>query len=174
MVQILAFFVAKLPLPGTHPGALRRQHDLPNVGAAFHQCMRRGCLGKNERSIDHRLDPARGNQWPDLFFDRPHDRGLVRNRPGPQRRTRMGQALEQKVTKINGGARRGLKSDLHHAAIDRGRLIVALDVITADDVENDVGSLAGGLLFGNGDEILGPVVDGPCRTKGARGCAFFC
>ena len=45
VVQILAFFVAKLSLLGTHPGASRRQHDLPNVGAAFHQCMRRGCLG---------------------------------------------------------------------------------------------------------------------------------
>ena len=49
-----------------------------------------------------------------------------------------------------------LRGDLHDAAFDRRRVVVARDIVAADHVEDDVGALAVGRLLDRGDEILAP------------------
>ena len=51
------------------------------------------------------------------------------------------QPLEHQAAEIDVRPRRGLEGDLQDAAFDRRRLVVALDVVAADHVEDDVGAV---------------------------------
>jgi len=48
----------------------------------------------------------------------------------------MGQALEHDAAEIHRGLGATLKGDLHHAALDRGGLVVALDIFASHHVED--------------------------------------
>src|SRR3984885_5698007 len=85
----------------------------------------------------------------------------------------MRQTLEHEAKEIDGGAGRGLKRDLHDASVDGGSLVVAIDVLTTDHVEDDIGAAASGRLFGGGDEVLGLVVDGEIGTERDACRTFF-
>src|SRR4029450_6441073 len=54
--------------------------------------------------------------------------------------------------------RTALERNLHHAAVHGGGLVLAFDIVAADDVDDDIGTLAGSRLLGNGDEILRLVI----------------
>ena len=47
----------------------------------------------------------------------------------------------------------GLESDLHDAPFDGGCIIVAIDILSADHVEDDVGAAVASRRLGCGDEI---------------------
>ena len=106
-------------------------------------------------------------------LDRARDRALVRDRARAQRRAGMGQALEHDAAEIDRGLGTALKGDLHDAPVDRGGLVIALDIVAADHVENDVGALAAGRGLGGGDEIFGLVVNGDVGAEPAAGLAFL-
>ena len=85
---------------------------------------------------------------------------LVGDRARAQGRAGVGQALEHEAAEVDCRLRAALERDLHDPALDRRGLVVALDIVAADHVEDDVGALAAGRGLGRGDEILRPVVDG--------------
>ena len=101
------------------------------------------------------------------------DDTLIRYRTGAQRRAGMGQALEHDAAEIDGRLRRALERDLHDAALDRRGLVIALDVVAADHVEHNIRAVPIGCLLGDGDEILGLVVDGDVGAELAAGFALF-
>jgi hypothetical protein len=78
--------------------------------------------------------------------------------------------MRRKSTRGLGAA---LKGDLHHAPFDGGGLVIALDIIAADHVEDDVGALAAGRGLGRGDEILFPIVNSDIGAEASAGIAFF-
>ena len=43
------------------------EHDLANMGAAFHACVGSGRLGEVKGAVDHRMQPALIQQRPDVF-----------------------------------------------------------------------------------------------------------
>ena len=92
---------------------------------------------------------------------------------GAQRRAGVREALEHDAAEIDRRLRARLEGDLHDASVDGGGLVVALDVVAADHVEDDVGALAVGRRLGGGDEILGLVVDGDVGAELAAGRAFL-
>ena len=92
---------------------------------------------------------------------------------GAQRRAGMSEPLEHEAAEIDVAMRAALESDLHDAPFDGGCLVVALDIVAADHVEDDVGAAAVGRLLGRGDEIFGLVVDGDVGAELAAGRAFF-
>ena len=83
------------------------------------------------------------------------------------------QALEQDAAEIHIGARRALEADLHDPALDRGRLVVALDIVAADHVEDHVGAGSAGAALGDRDEIFGLIVDGDVGAQAPAGLAFL-
>ena len=141
--------------------------------AAFHAGMGSGSLAQRKSRVDYRLDPAGGDQWQHFGLDSAGNGALVRHRAGAQRRAGVGQPLEHQPPEIDGGARRALEGDLHDAAFDGGGLIIAIDIVAADDVEHEIGAAVAGRLFGHGDEILGLVVDGDVGAELAAGLRTF-
>ena len=83
------------------------------------------------------------------------------------------QALEHQAAEIDRCFRRALECDLHDAPLDRGRFVIARDVIAADHVEYNVGALVGGGRLGGGDEVLGFIVDGDVGAELAAGRRIF-
>ena len=74
---------------------------------------------------------------------------------------------------IDRGLRAGLQRDLHHAPFDRRGFVVALDIVAADHVENDVCALALGGGLGRGDEIFALIVNGDVGPKPAACVALL-
>src|SRR3954466_13892100 len=70
----------------------------------------------------------------------------------------MGEPLEHDAAEIDCRFGACLKRDLHDPAFHGGRLVIALDVVAAHHIENDVGAFATSCRFCGGDEILRPVV----------------
>ena len=64
------------------------------------------------------------------------------------------------------------KRDLYDAALIRSGVDIALYVVTANHVEDQVNALAIGRLLCNGDEIVSVVIDGKFRTEFLAGVAF--
>ena len=128
--------------------------------ATFHSGMRRGRVEEPERGVNHRPDLTGGDQRPDLDLDRARDRRLIGGRTCPQRRAGMGQPLEHEAAEVDGRARRSLESDLQDSPFDRRRVIVAVDVVAADDVEYEIGAAVGGRFLGRRDKILALIVNG--------------
>src|SRR5262249_56637627 len=92
---------------------------------------------------------------------------------GAKRGARGGGALEHDAMKFDRGFGPRLQRDLHHASLDRRSFVVALDIVAADHVENDVCALAvrGGL--GRGDEIFALIVNGDVGPKPAARVALL-
>src|SRR5262245_23927455 len=155
------------------PQDLKRQHDLADMLARFHERMGGGGFAQWKRPVDDGLDLSGGDQRPDVLLDRTRDRRLVRHRARPQRRAGMGQALEHDAAEIDGRLRAALERDLHDAAVDRGSLVVALDVVAADHVDDELGAPTAGRLLGDADEVLGPVVHGDVGAEPAACLAFL-
>ena len=78
--------------------------------------------------------------------------------------------MRRKSTVAFGAA---LECDLHDAALDRRRFVIARDVVAADHVEDNVGALVAGRGFGGGDEVLGLIVNGDVGAELAAGLAFL-
>ena len=85
----------------------------------------------------------------------------------------MGEPLEHEPAEIDAGARRRLEGDLHDAALDRRRVVIAVDIIAADHVEHDVGAAIAGGLFGRGDEIVGLIVNGDVGAEFSASLALL-
>ena len=66
---------------------------------------------------------------------------------------------------VDGHLRARLEGDVDQAAVVGERADVALDVVAADDVEDDVDAAAFGLRLDDLDEVLGLVVDGARRPE---------
>src|SRR5262245_11417010 len=90
-----------------------------------------------------------------------------------QGRACVGQALEHDAMEIDRGLRAGLKRDLHHPPLNRRGFVVALDIVAADHVENDICALALRRGLGRGDEILRLIVNSDVGTEAAAGIAFL-
>src|SRR5207245_3552162 len=71
------------------------------------------------------------------------------------------------------GLGRAQERDLHDATLDGRSLVVALDIVAAHHVEDEVGALAAGGLLGGGHEVLALVVDGEIGAELAAGLAFL-
>ena len=96
---------------------------------------------------------------------RARDRAPCRRPSAGAASSRCGQALEHERRKSTVAFGAALEGDLHDAPFDGGGLVVALDVVAADHVEDNIGALAAGRLLRRGDEVLGLVVD---RDVGAE------
>jgi len=79
-------------------------------------------------------------------------------------------AFEHDTAEVDVGAWRTLEGDLHDAALDGGRFVVAFDVVAADHVENNLGTAAAGPRFDGGGEVFGLIVNG---NVSARHAAHF-
>src|SRR5579872_5109642 len=83
------------------------------------------------------------------------------------------QPLEHDAPEIDGSLWRALECDLHDASLDRGRFIIAVDIIAADHVKYKIGALAAGSGLGRRDEVLRFIVNGDVGSELAAGGAFF-
>ena len=69
-----SFLFAVLPFSVSVPTNL--EHDLANMGAAFHACVGSGRLGKVKGAVDHRMQPALIQKRPDVFKQLLSDSGF--------------------------------------------------------------------------------------------------
>src|SRR5262249_15135240 len=129
-------------------------------------CTAAACASGNVLSMSG-LTPRR-DQRQHVLLHGAGDRALVGDRARAQGRTGVGETLEHDAAKIDRGLPAALKRDLHGCGF-----VVALDVVAADHVEDDVGALAVGRGLRRGDEIFAPIVNGDVGTKAAAGIAFF-
>ena len=151
-----------------------RQHDLADMGARFHAGMGGRSLRQREGRVHDRLHLAGRDQRQHVLLDR-------RARSRPCRRPSRARSVEPVwVSRLSMMRRkstvafgRALEGDLHHAPFDRGRLVVALDVVAAHHVEDNIGALAAGRGLGGGDEVFGLIVNGDVGAELAAGLAFL-
>ena len=104
-----------------------------------------------------------------MLADRRHDRGLLIDRPGPQRCGDDRRALAQQQPQVELRARAPLQPDHHEPPVCRERLDVAREVLRAHVVQDDIGSrtapartsltVLGCRCPDRGDEVLVPIVD---------------
>ncbi len=66
-----------------------------------------------------------------------------------------------------------LECDLHHAPFDRRGLVIALDVVAADHVQNNIRAFSAGRGLGRGNEIFALVVNGGVGAEAAARFAFL-
>src|SRR5271154_6060857 len=137
----------------------RRQDHLADVPGALDPLMRLRRLGERENRIDDRLAAARFQKRPHLGLEGLGDDRFLRRRARAQVRAGMDEALHHERPQIHGRLLTLKERDLHDASVKGGRRIVALDVVAADHVENDVGAPARRRLMGQGDEIVLAMVD---------------
>src|SRR5262249_45134571 len=83
------------------------------------------------------------------------------------------QSLEHDAAKIDGGARRTLKCNLHNAPLDSRRFVIAFDVVASYHVEHHLRAGATSRAFRERNEILGLVVDGDIGAETTAGVAFL-
>src|SRR5262249_60220269 len=81
--------------------------------------------------------------------------------------------LEHDAMEIDRRLRAALERDLYYPSLNRRGFVVALDIVAADHVENDVCPLAIGGRLGRGDEILRLIVNSDVGTEAAAGIAFL-
>src|SRR5581483_5335703 len=155
------------------PVESKGQDDLADMRAGLHAGMRGRRLSKGEGTVDHRPDAAGRQQRQHLGFERLAHGRFILDRARAQRRSGVMQALEHDADEIHVGARRRLERDLHDAALDAGRLVIALDIVAADHVEDNIGALAAGRRFGDRDEVFALIVNGEIGAELARGLAFL-
>ncbi len=79
---------------------------------------------------------------PHLGLERPGDRALFFDAPRPQRRASDRQPLVHDGAEVDFCTRAAEEADLNQAAVHRQAFDVALQVVAADDVENDVDARA--------------------------------
>jgi len=101
-----------------------------------------GRLGEREGGVDARQYLAPLDQRPDLLLQRAGDSRLEGDRAGPQRRAGKRQPLGQKAGEIDVGDGAVQEGDLADMAVEGGRVEVALDIVAAHHVEDDVGATA--------------------------------
>src|SRR5271154_7143265 len=140
-------------------GRSRRQNHLADVLGALDPLMRPRRLSKGENRVDDRPAATRFQERPHLGAEGLGDDRLLRRRPRTQRRAGMDQALHHDRPQIDGRFLTLEERDLHDSPVQGRRRIVALDVVAADHVENDVGAPARGRLKRQGDEIVLAIVD---------------
>ena len=108
-----------------------------------------------------------------MHLDGLRERALVGDRARAQRRAGVGKPLEHDAAEIDACFGAALKGDLHHAPLHRGSLVIALDVVTAVHIENDVGTPAVAAGLGRGNEIFHLIVNRQVGAESAAGVALF-
>src|SRR5205823_7605776 len=87
-------------------------------------------------------------------------RRLIRISTGAQRGAGVGQPLHHHLGNVDGDLGSVEGCDLHDTAVDRGGVIIAIDIVAGNHVEDQVGARIVGFRLDHGDEVLGLVVDG--------------
>src|SRR6185436_253111 len=86
----------------------------------------------------------------------------------------MRQPLHHHLGNVDGDLGSVEGGDLHDPAIDRGGVIVAIDIVAGNHVEDQVGARIVGLRLDHGDKILGLVVDGAVGAEFQAGVDLSC
>ena len=66
----------------------------------------------------------------------------------------MVQPFHHQLAELDGGLGAAEQGDLNDASVNRGRIVIALDIIAADHVEDDIAAFAAGRGLDLGDEVL--------------------
>lgn len=136
------------------------EYDLADMPPLLHPFMRAPGIFQRKDHIHHWRDAALRQKRPDLCLQFPRNASLELDRPRTKRGARMGQALGHQQREIGRGFRPIEKGDLHDAAIFGRSLVIAINVVTADHIENHIGTSAFGHVLDDLDKILVPIIDG--------------
>ena len=85
----------------------------------------------------------------------------------------MVQALHHQPGEIDGGLRTAEECDLDDPPFNGRGVVVALDIVAADHVEDDLRPLSAGEGLDLGDEVFGFVVNGAIGAELDAGGGFF-
>ena len=116
---------------------------------------------------------AVGDQRPDVLDDGGADRRLLLDRPGAQRGGDDRAALAQQRARGRARPCAALHADDDEPALGGERVDVAVEVLRAHVVEDDVGAVAVGGRADLLDEVLLAVVDERRRRRGSRQTSSF-
>src|SRR5690606_4701790 len=98
---------------------------------------------------------------------------LELGRARPERGAGVDQPLDHQFRKVDACRTALHEGDLNDAPLFRRSGIVAVDILTTDHVEDNVGAAAGGRFLDCDDEILLAIVDRAHRSEFATNAAFF-
>src|SRR5690606_19586276 len=123
------------------------ENDLADMSSLLHSFMRAPGIFQRKDHVHHGSHAALRQKRPDLCLQFPRNASLEIDGPRTQRGAGMGQTLGHQQREIGCGFRTIEKSNLHDAAIFGSRLVIAVNIITADHIENHIDALAFGLFL---------------------------
>lgn len=139
--------------------SVHRQDNLANMLAGVHQLMRLARLSQREGLVDEGLDRAGGEQWPDLFFQRPNQLRFFSRGARTERRARVGQPLDQHEGQIQFLGDSPDHTNLHDTSVHRCRLVVSRDIVPSHNINDHIHASALGSALHHLDKVLFPIVD---------------
>src|SRR6476661_4797764 len=134
--------------------------------------MRLRCVSETKGAVDDRSDSSGREERPYTGFQVARKLTFLFDRAYAQRRSGDGQSPAHDAAEIDLRRVATLQANLNQAAFEAETLDVADEVIAADDVEDDVDSLARGFPADDLTKILRPVVDGDIGAKLTAGIAL--
>ena len=135
----------------------------------FHHPVRRRRLGQREGGVDQHANGPRFDQRPDVLVHGAGDDALLRHRARAKDRPGDGEPLAEDRGRADLRAMAADLADQHETAIHSQHLQVALEVVAADDVEDEVDPAPVGRLAGGLDEVDLAIVEGPLGAERLAG-----
>ena len=106
----------------------------------FHHLMRFCGVGQRQHGMRDRFQLACGEERPDLFGQCRRHLGFERVGAGAQGRAGIAQPFQHHRRQVDLNLAAAVKRQLDDAGVGAGGLDVAGNVVTADDIEDDVGA----------------------------------
>ena len=131
-------------------------------------------LVKIKHLVNHRKTFALLHHGPDVLFEFSRHLRLVGHAARAQGGAGECETLDHQAYPVNLGFRRLQKCNLHQPTVNRQGLEIALHIVAADHVQNDVHALLRGCCQGFIDKVLGPVIDSHIRTGFQTSLNFVC
>ena len=130
------------------PAGSHGEHDLADVRARSMRAWASAALASGKvESITGLIEPA-ATSGQTLVLNAAGDRRLFRDRAGTQRRAGVDEALAHQVAEVGGRLGAAGERHLGDGALFGRAIVVAVDVVAADDVDDQIGALAAGGLLG--------------------------
>src|SRR4029450_11579267 len=124
-----------------------RQDDFADVFARLHQAMCGGRILEREGPVDNRLDDALFDERPDFPAERRGDLPFFSGAARTKRRPGDRETTTEDAAEVDWGGVPAHKANDDQTAVDRKRGEIAGNVIAADDIENQIDTVATRQLF---------------------------
>jgi hypothetical protein len=132
-----------------------------------------GRLVERKGAVDDRTHAAAFEQRPHFTLQRGRNRRLLFNRPRAQERPGDSETAAEYAPKVDGRLGAAQQANLYQTAIHRQRMKVAIEVVAAQDVEDQIDAAAISRCLDGRNEVFCSIVDRALGAEAFAGTAFF-